>query len=108
MTTFNFDDNYEGTGINLELTDRHKRAGKVYYRLDHGPDNSLRREDRVNHNLLDNLLNGGFDTINTQLGGHDGSDDARSVIIDDYAFVLPTIDEILAFREADPDPEWKQ
>ena len=106
MTSFNFGTNYLQTGINLELTDRHKRDGKVYYRLDHSTDDPRASFDRVNHNLLDNLLNGGFDTVNTQPDGHDGSDDERSVIIGDYAFVLPTINEIRAFREAalDPDP----
>ena len=77
--------------INLNLTNRHKRDGKVYYFLNHNLGASL---DRVSHDALDDLLNGGEDTINTQPGGHDGSDDERSVIIGDYALVLPTGTEI--------------
>ena len=52
--------------------------------------------------LWTTLLNGGIDTGNTQTGregGHDGSDDARSVIVlGSHALVLPTRDELVAFR----------
>ena len=58
---------------------------------------------RVSHTELDDLLNDRFDTINTQPGGHDGSDDERSVIIDDYALVLPTGTEIQDFLSAGGD-----
>ena len=87
----------EHAGVNLNLTNPHRRNGKVYYYLNHntGPGN-----DRITHDLLDNLLNDGNDTINTQPGGHDGSDDERSVIIGDYALVLPTGIEIQDFLAA--------
>ena len=87
----------EHTGVNLNLTNPHRRNGKVYYYLNH---NTGLGNDRITHDLLDDLLNDGFDTINTQPGGHDGSDDERSVIIGDYALVLPTGIEIQKFIAA--------
>ena len=75
-------------GTNLNLTGRHKRNGKLYYYL----------SDRITHTALDNLLNNGANTTDTQESGrHNGSDDARSVIIDGYALILPTVAEIRAF-----------
>ena len=53
--------------------------------------------DNLNHNQLDTLLNDGTDTTATQPGGHTGSDDARSVIVDGYTLVLPTTDELIFF-----------
>ena len=94
MDTLDFD---EHEGINLNLAHRHQRNGKVYYYLDRDDDSIPPHNDQVSHTLLDNLLNNGDHTENTQLTGHDGSDDERSVIIDDYALVLPTVTEILAF-----------
>ena len=87
----------EHAGVNLNLTGRHKRDGKVYYYLDSNPNNSADGQDSINHNLLDDLLNNGDDTGNTQPTGHNGSDDERSVIIDGYALVLPTAQEMQAF-----------
>ena len=87
-------DNYADTGIDLNLAYRHKRDGKVYYYLDRFRFGFNSNNDAVTHTLLDDLLNSGFDTINTQPDGHDGSDDERSVIIDGYALVLPTGTEI--------------
>ena len=84
-------------GINLKLINRHKRNGKVYYYLDHSPNDSPDKNDRITHGLLDTLLNNGNDTVDTQSDGHNGSDDARSVIIGDYTLVLPTIAEIEDF-----------
>ena len=84
MDTLNLNN---GDGINLELTNRNQRNGKVYYYL----------VGDQTHNFLHGLLNGGVNTDNTQDDGHDGSDDERSVIIDDYALVLPTFDEIKDF-----------
>ena len=81
-------------GIDLNLAYRTERAGKVYYYLNRILFGAISSRDYVSHIELDNLLNDGFDTINTQPGGHDGSDDERSVIINDYALVLPTGTEI--------------
>ena len=98
--TLNFGDR---EGIRLILINRHKRDGKVYYYLNHNNLNPAAEfGDRITHALLDNLLNGGNDTTDTQEPGrHDGSDDARSVIIDGYALILPTLTEIQAFRAAE-------
>ena len=93
----NLSDYVIGIGINLKLINRHKRNGKVYYYLDHYTNDSPDNDDRVTHGLLDTLLNNGNDTVDTQSDGHNGSDDARSVIIGDYALVLPTIAEIQDF-----------
>ena len=93
----NLSDYVIGIGINLKLINRHKRNGKVYYYLDHSPNDSPDNNDRVTHGLLDTLLNNGNGTVDTQSDGHNGSDDARSVIIGDYTLVLPTIAEIQDF-----------
>ena len=95
-------------GINLNLTNRNKRNGKVYYYLDHNGDSNSDPLDQVSHDLLDGLLNGGADTDDTQLTGHTGDDDERSVIIDDYALVLPTDTEIRAFFATGIPGGWRQ
>ena len=48
--------------------------------------------------MLDMLLNGGANTIATQEGAHDGTDDERSVIIGEYTLILPTDAEAESFR----------
>ena len=83
--------------ILLNLINRHKRNGKVYYYLDHYTNNSPDNNDQIPHAFLDALLNNGNGTVDTQSDGHNGSDDERSVIIGDYALVLPTIAEIQDF-----------
>lgn len=47
--------------------------------------------------MLDSLLNGGTDTINTQPGGAvKGVDDAWTVILGGYTLMLPTVAELTA------------
>ena len=93
-------------GINLNLTGRHKIDGKLYYYLDSNPNNFADDQDSIDHNLLDDLLNGGEDTVDTTyLNGHNGSDDERSVIIDGYALVLPTAQETQAFFRTNGVPD---
>ena len=77
--------------------------GKTYYYLDNdgnGRDNhgGVNNGDRVTHNALDILLNGGDDTVNTQDGSHNGQNDERSVIIGDTVLILPTPAEFQALR----------
>ena len=103
MDTLNFGNR---EGINLNLTGLHKRNGKVYYYLDRNGNSNPDDLDRITHTLLDNLLNNGDHTVNTQSDGHDGSDDARSVIIDNYTLVLPTVTEIQAFLAAGIPDGW--
>ena len=103
MDTLNFGNR---EGINLKLTNRNQRNGKVYYYLDRNGNSNPDDLDRITHTLLDNLLNNGDHTVNTQSDGHDGSDDARSVIIDNYALVLPTVTEIQAFLAAGIPDGW--
>ena len=71
--------------------------GKVYYFLDSGSDalNGL----LVTHDELDDLLNNGDDTIDTQSDGHDGNPDERSVIVGNYVLILPTIEEYQALYQ---------
>ena len=71
--------------------------GKVYYFLDSGSDsdNGL----LVTHAELDDLLNNGDDTIDTQSDGHDGNPDERSVVVDNYVLILPTIEEYQALHQ---------
>ena len=109
MDSLNLNDDPTNPGlINLNLTNRNQRNGKVYYYLDRHGDSIPDSRDQASHRLLDNLLNGGADTIDTQPDGHNGSDDARSVIIDDYALVLPTFDEIQAFFATGIPGGWAQ
>ena len=93
-----------GTFSGFDLNLIHKvttEDEKIYYYLD-GDGNSMldsdgnSMDDEVSHDMLDLLLNGGDDTIATQEGAHDGSDDERSVVVDEYTLVLPTKDEASA------------
>ena len=98
MDTLDLDNPINPANINLKLTDRNQRNGKVYYYLDHNftiPRSNS--SDILSHNSLDGLFNDRADTIDTQSNGHIGNDDKRSVIIDGYALVLPTATEIQAF-----------
>ena len=91
-------------GINLNLIDkRTTTTNKTYYYLDNTDNgtvapSSSRVTGGLSHNQLDDLLFGGADTVETQMGGHDGTNDERSVIINGYTLILPTIDELLTFR----------
>ena len=67
--------------------------GKVYYFLDNNADGIASTADRIRQESLYNLLNNGEQSIITQEGNHNGSDDARSVIIRNYALILPTLNE---------------
>ena len=75
--------------------------GKTYYYVDVDNSNTFSHGDVLNHDLLDDLFNGGTDTTVTQEGVHDGTDDARSALIGAYTLILPTETELLAFI-ADP------
>jgi hypothetical protein len=86
--------------INLNLIKPIIHGGKNYYFLDESGDNNIDTSyysiDRVTHDNLDTLLNSGINTIATQEGGggHDGSDDERSVVLNDFTLVLPTVTEL--------------
>lgn len=101
------------SGINLNLINPLTTPdGKVYYILDNSGDNSLNAGDKIDHILLDTLLNGGSNTIDTQVGNHNGTDDQRSVILaengSNYALVLPTSSELqtLYNNPALSNPPW--
>ena len=98
--------------INLRLIFPATFDGKTYYHLDHNPnglsDNSA---DNVTHITLNNLLNGGNSTEDTLPGGHDGRDDARSAIAENYVVILPTEEEFRALTNGQsppgkPRPDW--
>ena len=85
--------------------------GKTYYALDANGDGVHDTNDRVTHNWLDGLLNGGADTVDTQPGGAvKGVDDARTVIINGNTWVLPTLAELHALYNdptvANPPAGW--
>ena len=72
-------------------------GGKIYYYLDHDGSGTSSTGDAVAHGLLDALFNNGMDTTATQgTDDHDGTDDARSAIVDGYTLILPTAAELLA------------
>ena len=72
--------------------------GKIYYYLDADNSGEGDSPDLLNHAVLDNLLNNGVDTEDTKEGVHDGSDDARSVIVGAYTLILPTLAELRTLR----------
>ncbi|BBQ32809.1 hypothetical protein WP2W18E01_P10560 (plasmid) [Aeromonas caviae] len=85
--------------------------GKTYYALDANGNGAHDSSDRVTHNWLDGLLNGGADTVDTQPGGAvKGVDDARTVIINGNTWVLPTLAELNALYNdstvANPPAGW--
>ncbi|TXK93350.1 hypothetical protein BMR07_15345 [Methylococcaceae bacterium CS1] len=81
-------------GINLNLINPISSNGHTYYYLDSSGDGSPYGYDPISHEKLDDLLNEGNDTVATQEGSHDGSDDERSVILEGYTLILPTISEL--------------
>ena len=95
-----------GTGdINLNLIFPITVNDKTYYWLDNNgngvaDDSNTGITDRISHQALDRLLNGGDDTVDTQPDGHDGRDDARSVIVGDSVLILPTRAEFRALRSS--------
>ena len=64
--------------------------GKVYYILDRDGNGEITDDDRVQNSELDTLLNNGSIVRPTQVRGHNGRDDERSVIVGDYTLILPT------------------
>ena len=89
---------WNGETHSLNLVARvNAQDGKTYYALDANGDGVHDTNDRVTHNWLDGLLNGGADTVDTQPGGAvKGVDDARTVIINGNTWVLPTLAELHA------------
>ena len=71
----------------------------VYYFLDDSGNGSADGTDWLGHDPLDDLLNDGLDTVNTQTSGAGavkGVDDARTVTVGGYTLVLPTLNELTA------------
>ncbi|MCE2681180.1 MAG: cadherin repeat domain-containing protein, partial [Burkholderiales bacterium] len=104
------------SGVNLNLVSKVTLGnGKVYYLLDQNGDGLYDVRDKsLNHNSLDTLLNGGADTVDTQLrGAVAGVDDARTLVQGGYTLVLPTANEWNNFNDAVlgatfPVPGWSQ
>ena len=81
--------------------------GKTYYYLDN---NNINGADdngtntNIRFNQMEMIVNAdGAPIVDTQLDGHDGSDDARSVIMEDangqpHTLVMPTLAEMKALR----------
>ena len=82
------------SGINLDLIFPVTVGGVTYYHLDHNGSRSAETGtggDGVTHDALNDLLNGGSPTAETQgPRTHDGRDDARSAIVGNYVLILPT------------------
>ena len=91
------------SGINLNLIFPTTIDGKTYYYLDHAQSNRATSGDNVTHVALNNLLNDGNDTKDSQDGAHDGRDDERSAIgsatEEDFTLILPTQAEFEAFPD---------
>ena len=100
------DDDLGIDNINLNLILPITVNGKTYYWLDQSGNGAAESTgtsitDRVSHNTLDDLLNNGSDTEDTQ---HNGGDDGRSVIVGDSVLILPTVEEFMALRNSLPNP----
>ena len=109
--TIRDDDLGTNDSINLELILPITVNDKTYYWLDNNGNGvaeagkgtgtgTTGTTDSITHNPLDDLLNGGNNTFETQPhpDGHDGRDDERSVIIGDTVLILPTVAEFRALR----------
>ena len=99
------------TTVNLNLINKVTMAnGKVYYFLDISADGTAGTTDRITHVRLDNLLNGSADTVDTQTtGAVKGVDDERTVLVNGYTLVLPTMTELLELYSdplSNPPPGW--
>lgn len=79
--------------------------GKVYYYVDRSGDGTNAGDDYFYHFEVDNLFNGGDDTVDTQPSGAvAGVDDARTYIAGDYTVVLPTQAELHALFAVEGSP----
>ncbi len=87
-----------GTGASsLSLINPAVLDGKVYYYVDRSGDGTNAGDDYFYHFELDQLFNGGNDTVDTQpAGAVAGVDDARTYLSGDYTVVLPTQTELHA------------
>ena len=93
------------TGLTLRLDNKITSTDgkKIYYLVDANALDGNNDYDDLSHDDLDALLYDGANTLITQRvtpdnpDGHDGSDDERSVIIDGYALILPTLAELMTF-----------
>ena len=80
--------------INLNLILPVIVNGKLYYFLDNNGDSFASEADEILLQPLYDLLNNGEQTSATQgRNNHDGSDDARSVILFGSTLILPTLNE---------------
>jgi hypothetical protein len=102
------------SGIDLNLIGGFTTSGgQHYYYLDTSNNGTAMDSfmDGVNHDALDDLFNGGADTVDTQPGGAvAGVDDARTVLVGGYTLVLPTEAELTAALAAIPNgsSQWSQ
>ena len=82
--------------------------GKTYYYLDVDNSGEGDSPDRLDHVVLDILLNNGDDTTPTQEGTHNGNDDERSVIVGTHTLILPTLAELQTLRadQNNSPPSW--
>ena len=84
-------------GINLDLRWPVTVNDKIYYYLLHDRGVRNNDDDAITHVALNNLLNSGSATEDTQDGAHNGRDDERSVIRGNLTLILPTQAEWIAF-----------
>ena len=81
------------SGVRLNLIKKVTASnGKVYYHVDTDGNNLVGGNDAVYHNQLDTLFNGGADTTGAS-SPTAGVDTERSVIVNGYTLVLPTVAE---------------
>jgi hypothetical protein len=85
------------SGLRLNLINKVTGTdGKVYYFVDRNADGSSGGADGVNHNLIDTVFNGGVDTTGASGAQTAGVDTERSVIVNGYTLVLPTVAELMS------------
>lgn len=99
------------SGVRLNLVSKAVTSdGKVYFHLDVNGNGSGDTSDLINHDSLDTLFNGGTDTTGSSTPTL-GVDTERSVIVNGYTVVLPTLAELQAlYNDPLPNPPsgWPQ
>jgi hypothetical protein len=93
------------SGVRLNLVSKAVTSdGKVYFHLDVNGNGSGDTSDLINHDSLDTLFNAGTDTTGSSTPSL-GVDTERSVIVNGYTVVLPTLAELQAlYNDPLPNP----
>ena len=93
-------------GVTMTLDYQWIQNGKTYFAVKNfsGTGDSNNNTMYATHTLLDNLFNGGSDTVDVAVSA--GVDNARTFLSNGYTFVLPTQAELVALSNTIPTTGW--